>query len=408
MARITLIKPLDQPPGKRRLLADLKAALADDRYTSFRLIVAYAKAGPILRLREYFETWGDSGKSIEAVFGLDQQGTSLQSLQLALELFDSVYVTQELGITFHPKIYLFKGVGVGRAIIGSNNLTVGGTEKNFESAIDIEFDLPEEAQEFAQIEQAWEEILPPSCPATRRLDIASLTELARDGVVLDETSARARKNGAAALGYGPGARRSGLVIKPESALPRSALGETKRIRAIASSRGAKGAGAIGAVITRDSNTPARGIAIQIKPHKNGEIFLSVTAALQNPTFFRWPFNGSTTPKRAGNPSYPQLDPDPVVNVTVYGAAATPQLILSAYPLNTVYYERNSEIRITASPLVDVVPDYSIMIMERSDDPEIDYEITIHRPDSPDYDSWFAACNQSMPGGGKAPRRFGWF
>jgi hypothetical protein len=84
------------------------------------------------------------------------------------------------------------------------------------------------------------------------------------------------------------------------------------------------------------------------------------------------------------------------------------LLRSNYALNTVYYEAKSEIRITASPLVGSVPDYSVMVMQRSMDPSIDYEVVIHRPDSPDYGAWLAACNQAMPGGGKAPRKFGWF
>ena len=84
------------------------------------------------------------------------------------------------------------------------------------------------------------------------------------------------------------------------------------------------------------------------------------------------------------------------------------LALNKYPLNTVYYATKSEIRITASPLVGMVPDYSVMIMTIGDEPGVDYDITIHRPDSPDYAAWLSACNQSMPGGGQAPRKFGWF
>ena len=84
------------------------------------------------------------------------------------------------------------------------------------------------------------------------------------------------------------------------------------------------------------------------------------------------------------------------------------MTLSDYPLNTVYYERNREVRITASPLVEVVPEYSIMIMEPSSVPEISYEITIYTPDSPHYARWEEVCNQRMPSGGKRPRRYGWF
>ena len=150
------------------------------------------------------------------------------------------------------------------------------------------------------------------------------------------------------------------------------------------------------------------MAIQIRPHDNGEIFLSVTATRQNPAFFGLPFTGRTTPKMAGNQPYPQRDPDPIVNFTVYGAQQEPTFVRNGYPLNTVYYERNDEIRVTAAPLVPVAPEGSIMILERSEVEGVDYEITIHRPDSPDYETWLARCDQRMPGGGQTPRRFGWF
>ena len=154
--------------------------------------------------------------------------------------------------------------------------------------------------------------------------------------------------------------------------------------------------------------PVRGFAIQIKPHRNGEIFLSYTAVRQNPDFFGWPFSGRTTPKISNNLSYPQRIPDPVANIEVRGAEPSPILALSKYSLNTVDYEKRREIRITASQLVDVVPEYSVMIMEESAEPGISYEITIHTPDSPDYELWGEACNIPMPSGGRKPRKYGWF
>jgi HKD family nuclease len=160
--QFSFIKPLEQPPGVRRLLSELKAALMDDRFSEFRLIVAYAKTGPLYRLRELLEQWRDRGNRIEAISGIDQQGTSREALELALELFHSVYVTQESGITFHPKIYLFKGKTAARAFIGSNNLTVGGTEKNFEAAIQLDLALPDEAAMLAKLEEGWASLLPPS------------------------------------------------------------------------------------------------------------------------------------------------------------------------------------------------------------------------------------------------------
>lgn len=407
MVTFSLIGPIDQPIGTRRLLEDLKVALEDKRYAQFRLVVAYAKSGPLLRLQKYLEVWRSSGKKTSAIIGIDQAGTSKEALELALKLFDEVFITQEMGITFHPKMYIFSGERFARAFIGSNNLTVGGTEKNFESAVDLGFSLPADDTDFQHVLDAWTSLLPTACPATSPLTQSSVDQLVSEGRVLDEKalrSGRGNGNGNGDIAHvGRTGKRSGLAVKPESPLPASA------VRA----KGKKAAPASPATValptaTRMHASAARGFAIQVKPHHNGEIFLSVSAALQNPSFFKWPFNGRATPKKPGNPAYPQMTPDPVVNITVYGSSNQPVLTRPRYDLNTVYYENRSEIRITASPLVGSVPEYSVMIMEPSDEDGVDYDITIHRPDSPDYQSWVDACNQTMPSGGSTPRKFGWF
>ena len=397
MVSISLIRPLDQPIGERRLLQDLKQALCDERLTQFRLVVAYAKSGPLYRLQELIEEWRSAGKTIEAIFGIDQRGTSKEALEFALSWFDGVYVTQISGITFHPKLYLFAGDNYAQVTVGSNNLTVGGTEKNFESAIQLELDLPEDAAVLDTINSAWTTLLPNNCGATSPLNAELLAHLVEAGLVVDEKVMRTRSANDASVGRGAVTMGFGIIVKPESPLPKGALSDKKKITNL-------GAGDDPGA----SEAPTRGFAIQIRPHHNGEIFLSVTAALQNPSFFNWPFNGLTTPKKENNPSYPQIDPDPIVDISVVGDGGKQILALSSYPLNTVYYEKKSEIRITASPLVSVVPEYSIMIMERSDEQEKDYEIVIHTPSSPDFERWLASCNQRMPGGGKTPRRYGWF
>jgi HKD family nuclease len=401
MAKLTFINPLDQPTGRRRLLGDLKLSIEEANFSDFRMIIAYAKVGPLLRLQSMIEARKASGLRLEAIFGVDQQGTSAQALAFALEHFDHVYITREPNMTFHPKIYSFQGTAHARVFVGSNNLTVGGTETNFEAAIRIDLSLPDDEDALKQFNEAWAEMLPSACPATKKLNQTLLVELMRDGTVPDETAMRAgRGSGIGGHASPPRAPRSGLKVKPPSALPARKV--AKKVAPVT-------APTITAPSTAnvDPNT-AQGIVIQIKPHHNGEIFLSVTAALQNPAFFKWPFNGMTVPKRGGNAGYPQLTPDPRVNAVVYGAPADPLLVLQNYLLNTVYYEKNSEIRITASPLVSLVPEYSVMIMRRSDEPGIDYEMIIHTPDSPEYEDWVAACNQQMPSGGKKPRRFGWF
>lgn len=407
MAEISLIKPLDQPPGTRRLLDDLKVALQSDSFDALYIIVAYAKSGPLHRLRELLENWRKAGKSLNIILGVDQQGTSLEAIELSQELFDNVYITQNTGITFHPKIYLFKGKHNARGFIGSNNLTVGGTEKNFESSVQIEMNLPNDNENLSELMSAWNDLMPINCAATRLLDQALLSELITQGTILKEKVLYSRSNqsGSASVSAKSRGKKSKLKIKPESPLPKSILKANQK----ASTAFKKTKPGTAKTKPPKTHVTARGLVMQIKPHHNGEIFLSVIAAKQNPDFFDWPFTGATTPKKAGNPTYPQMTPDPLVDVEVYGASPDPIIALNKYRLNTVYYEKNSEIRVTASPLVGTVPDYSILIMELSETDGVKYNMTIHRPDSPEYDDWLATCDQQMPSGGKPiARKFGWF
>jgi HKD family nuclease len=392
MVSFSIIGPLDQPLGNKRLLQELKAGFNQGEFSTYRMIVAYAKTGPLYRLYEHIAKWRLDGAIAEAIVGIDQQGTSKEALELMLELFNRVYVTQSSGITFHPKIYTFLGTTKARAHIGSNNLTVGGTEKNFETTCILELNLPDDANNLAEIERTWQELLPENCQATRLLTSSLLQELVSAGLVLNERDIRSHEADRAKVGT---VNHSGTIeIKPESPIPASIM--TTKGKPVAAGT--------------ESSNEVRGFAIQVRPHSNGEIHLSVSAALQNPKFFKWPFNGKTIPKKAGNPSYPQLLPDPIVNITVFGAPTDPLIEISNYALNTVYYSTNSEIRITASPILEFVPEFSIMIFEESEEETVTYDITIHRPDSPSYGLWLSACNQTMPsgGGGKVPRKFGWF
>ncbi|MGR3792768.1 phospholipase D-like domain-containing protein [Vannielia sp. SX4] len=400
MAKIEIIKPVDQATGKRRLLDDLKSDLETADFNELRWLVAYAKSGPLHRLAQRLEDWRKKGNKTRAIFGIDQQGTSVEALELALSLCDEVFVTQERGITFHPKAYIFSGTTRARLYLGSSNLTVGGTETNFEANMIVDATLPGDQQVLDEANEMWEQLLPASCPASQLLDPSLLKKLIADGDIVHEATINASRKKAFATRK-PAKAKSGLKLKPPSALPGSAKSKKKVAAA--------GAHATLGELAHAAPAAATGLAIQIVPHHNGEIFLSKTAINQNPSFFGFPFTGMTTPKSAAGKPYPQRDPDPVVNIQVYGAGGSLFLQEKSYSLNTVFYETKGEIRITASILVPVVPDYSILVMEDSIQGGVDYDLTIHRPDSPDYPAWEAMCNQVMPSGGKGQaRRFGWF
>jgi HKD family nuclease len=402
MPTIEILKPVDAAVGKRRLLDELKNDLDGDDYSDFRWIVAYAKAGPLQRLKSRLRAWRTKGRTVRAIFGIDQQGTSREALELALALCDEVYITQERGITFHPKAYVFTGTTKARLYLGSNNLTVGGTETNFEAAVVVEAALPADHAVLTEINELWNQLLPAQCVATRLLDQALLNNLVASGDIVDEKALRKTQN-KATKAKKTSTPKAGLTLKPPSPLPTGPKAAAAAQQAAPAS--------VAQVVPATAATPsaqAVGLAIQIKPHHNGEIFLSKLAVNQNPGFFDFPFNGMTTPKNAGGTPYPQRLPDPRVNIQVYGANGALLLKEDNFALNTVFYEPKAEIRVTASKLVPVVPEYSVLVMTAGETAGIDYEMTIYTPDSPDYASWVAACNQQMPGGGKTPRKFGWF
>lgn len=386
MANIEILKPVDAAVGKRRLLDELKNDLDGDDFADFRWIVAYAKAGPLQRLRGRLEAWRAKGRTVRAIFGIDQQGTSREALELALTLCDEVYVTQERGITFHPKAYIFTSAAKARLYLGSNNLTVGGTETNFEAAILVDLALPADNTVLAEMNDLWDQLLPAQCVATRVLDQALLNMLVAAGDVVDEwTLRKARQQSKSTKNAPP--QKSGLVLKPPSPLPK---GVVKQPTVAASSQ--QNAGIVS------------GHALHIRPHDNGEIHLSTTAANQNPSFFALPFTGLTQPKKPTNQPYYFRDPRPLVDIDVYGANLATLSSVRGHGLYMVNYTSNGEIRITAKVISDHASTMSILIMTPGTRKGIDYQLTVHTPESPEFTKWEAVCQIAMPGG----RRFGWF
>ena len=411
MIRVSFLRPIDQFNGTHRFLQELQAALQSDDYSELRLSVAFAKVGPLLRLLPFLKAWRQQRKTIEAVLGIDLKGTSKQALEFALKNFDKVYILHsETHVTFHPKLYLFNGMTKAVCYFGSHNLTVGGTETNLEAGAKIELDRPEDESVYLDALSSWTSLLPNVWPMTRELDEALIAAIFDDDLVFDENAEKPKQirddqtspDGSSATPR-PTRRTQGMFPhsypKPPSPIPKEAFP-------------AATAAAPGQPTSQQTSTiSSEAIVIQIVPHHNGEVFLSKLAVNQNPGFFGFPFTGRTTPKYVRNPSYPQRDPDPIVNITVYDGKGNIALVKTEFALNTVFYTTKSEIRITFSPdLLQVIASFSIMVMRRTEEAH-DYDIDIFNPGSPPserYQQYHNSCNQTLPSGG-APqaRRMGW-
>lgn len=406
MPEIKILKPTDQPLGNSRLLDEIKQNFANQEIKSFRFITAFAKLGPLTRLDSDIQKWKKSGKTIHGIFGIDQKGTSKEALEYAISNFDQSYVFHlpgKFSATFHPKIYLFEGDQKVIGYVGSNNLTVGGTETNFESYIRLIISLPGEQKIYNELLSSWNESIKYSLP----LDTSLLTKLTKADLVQLESTMR-KSNRGSSSGNNKPMQKIGfpkIITTPPSPIPKKF---TVRKKA------SKKTSVANQPVT--FSLPATAFAIQVVPHHNGEVFLSKTAIDQNPSFFGWPFTGSTTPKKPSNPSYPQRLPDPVVNLILYDTSGKKTIEHLNFGLNTVYYKPKSEIRITVpQDIVQATSPYKngpypvMVIIESNTSQNLDYEIDIYLPGSNDYNNFVTACNQTMPSGGKPiARKFGWF
>lgn len=409
MPHITIQSPIDQPTGKSRLFNGLQDCLGSEEYNKFRLVVAFAKVGPLLRLEKSIDDWLSRGGTIEAIFGVDEKGTSVEALEFSLAKFSKVYIAHvqagAFNPTFHPKIYHFEGPEKSRLYIGSNNLTVGGIETNSETNICLDFSHGDDEDLLNQARTIWHGTLSFSKP----LDEQLLTQLKDLGMVVNEKAMRLTRVAARRTTETSSETATSLkidfptikIVRP-SPLPKSTF--HKHTPSDEPTHAPKER-ATEELVT----TATEGLVIQITPQHNGEVYLSKSAVNQNQSFFSFPFQGLTTPKKAGNQPYQQRVPDPVVDINLYSANGDLALSKVDFRLNTVYYERKSEIRITVPPDVrQGTPPYSILVMSIPDNSDKDYILDIYAPGSDQYESYLQSCNQTMPSGGNAqPRAFGW-
>lgn len=408
MALLDFQLPLDQPTGRGRLLERLKNQFNSDDFSRLRLVVAFVKAGPLKRFAEEFDSWAESDCEVEAIFGIDHHNTSAEALAFALDHFEEVRIVHQndRSFTFHPKVYLFEGDHKAYAYIGSNNLTVGGTESNFEAGVAVSMNLAD-GDDLALYED-----LDQGLAATKEVGFPltedGLDNLIERGDVLyerqmwasstrDSDSGGNEEHGEESDGSASQLDFPQVDVEPVSSIPSGGDGPTA------------------ITVGSSSGLAVSTLVMEVRQRDNGEIHLSYTAAKKNESFFEFPFSGSTTPKKRSNASYPQRDPKPVVDVRLFDENGDLIAEKHDFDLTMVDYEKRSEIRITMPrEIVNHAtgfngPDYCVLVMQKktSSLPN-DYDISLYLPGSRKHEELLEMCDTDMPSGGKAnPRSYGW-
>jgi len=426
MSSYQYISPADQPKGVFRLIDWIESNFLSNHYNIFKCLVAFAKIKPFYKLHTSIQKWRSRGNHSEAVIGIDHKGTSYQALQYVFANFDSVNILHADYSTFHPKLYIFQGPKKATAYYGSSNFTTGGLETNFEGGVIIDYIFPEDQAEFNALLKSYNSVaLMSSITCLTPLTLTKLNDLKSSGVLLDESQKQKVPRDPVSLTSHPVFR--DFIIKPARPIPRSVMAEAAASAGIdtgtkktSKTKSRKTEPIPSLATTKDSSqivipVLTDGFVIQVIPHHNGEILLSKAAIEQNKPFFGFPFTGKTIPKKAGNPTYPQREPDPIVNIGVFNSTGMLVNTEENYHLNTIYYEKKSEIRITITPSIlnaldvaSITTNYPILVMRLSTVEGCDYDLDFYKDGSQAYRDYLSVCDQTLPSGGKqVPRKMGW-
>lgn len=144
-----------QPHGGFSLGDELITNLTSGAFQRFDFMVAFAKQSGVLRLKPALESFRAAGGVVNAIVGIDMEGTSYDALYSLLEVTDQLHVlhSESMTQTFHSKVYALTALTSVRVTVGSNNLTYSGLWRNFESCATSVFDMddPDELAAVAEL-----------------------------------------------------------------------------------------------------------------------------------------------------------------------------------------------------------------------------------------------------------------
>lgn len=176
------LQPYADSPSLREVVLEV---LADERYTSLRMVTAWVRASALPGLDERMRAFRARGGRIELTSGLSQGAATRAGLAKSLALVDESWVLFDAdGRTFHPKVHLARGDGVALLFIGSQNLTAGGLSTNAEAGVVLRLEHPDDPWHLAAEVDAYLDRLHADAGIARRLDEALLERLEHDPFVV--------------------------------------------------------------------------------------------------------------------------------------------------------------------------------------------------------------------------------
>ena len=291
-----------QPQGLTRLGDCLKGHLLQEDWTWFRAAIAFVKQSGVKHIQKELTKFSRRAK-VRISVGVDRGGTSLDgllALQGCLGNNGELWIFHnEVGSTFHPKVYLFKNDKKADIIIGSGNLTEGGLFTNYEASLLISFDLKVEAERDAMrsVEAALDKWTNPTQGLALRLNEENLKSLFDQGYIVRESYTRETEE-ASPLSPATGSRKGRIFSAVQ--VPRAPKAPSKKRKTgkggvpVPPEEVREGmsweavGGARGFLMTLQKTDVGIGQVTSGTSRRSPEIFIPLAARNSVPGFWGWP------------------------------------------------------------------------------------------------------------------------
>ena len=158
-------------------------------FDTARIVVAWARHDAVMRILPALKNFVARGGYVEVIVGLNEKGTTYEALRALLSVADVHVFYKHPAQTFHPKLFMFEDHKRSRvtAIVGSNNLTVGGIWSNIELSLRLDLDLTrqDQKQTYKELDSAYSAI---KAQLHRRqiMNIDDLNQLLNVGLIARE------------------------------------------------------------------------------------------------------------------------------------------------------------------------------------------------------------------------------
>lgn len=395
-----------QPWSERTLGDYLQLALRGEfgAFDQFEAAVAFVKRSGVQHIASDLQDFAERQGTVRFVVGVDQNGTSFEGL---VDLRDAVGEQGEIWIvhssdayvTFHPKLYLFKGEDKALLLIGSGNLTQGGLYANDEATTVQELDLQssDDLQLLRQVEATLNRWCELEHNTARRLDDDFLRALVDNGYLGPEQQARtageastpegsagsaAESNHIAELfGRGPARRRPARPAKSKPATRPESPGQS------ASLSGKR----IGFVMTLMRTDAGVGQTTAGAPRRSPEIFVPLKARDANPGFWGW---------------REQFVEDPAEPGKWDRRSVLMKLIDEIIHVNMMTWPVKHDFRLRSEALRSAGQVGDILCIEQCAEAGYSYRVAVIRHEAAEYAAYLQRCTESV--GGRSQKRWGYY